>query len=152
MGACDENKLVELLSSNKNLYEILRSTDPRKIYVDLDCETDKLNEAKIILLSKFPNAKFAVSGSDGTYKGKNKYSRHIIITNYFFKSLSDMLKFKIWLKIDIFDTNVYSASQSFKCVNQSKANDGKFRKLLKMMIFLIILSNIFLMIVLMQIL
>jgi len=139
-GSCCPNGLLSLLDKNRGIYEVL--TDyPRKVYVDIDAETDTLlaedarpqhlQKKLDILLSIFPGAEFAVSGS----YTDTKISYHVILHNYIIHNETELLAMKAIIKhihdtIDTdFDWKVYTKNRNMKAINQSKP-DGRVQEII----------------------
>eukprot|EP00942_MAST-04A_sp_MAST-4A-sp1_P008706 g8706.t1 len=127
-GKVDRDDFIELLNTNKNLYEVLLRHRKRRLYFDLDniekYESLETVKSKIKELVGDPNVKIAVSGSVATKKGKEKHSYHIVCPDIVFKNLEEMetTGFAEWA-VDIGGDNVYKKNQAIKCVNQKKEKD-----------------------------
>ena len=129
--------LLELLGKNNGVYEVTTSY-PHKVYFDIDKNSSvKINEVEYMnkLLAKlniyYPNAEYAVSGSNhSTGKSTFKMSMHIIVHNYLISNASEFAELKHLAKYlkhnfdDGFDDLVYKSNQVMKAVNQSK-RDGR---------------------------
>lgn len=121
--------LVNLISKNCGVFEVITPSQKRKVYFDIDSEPAKSDLAKVkeIIKERFPDAQMAISGS----KTPKKDSYHIILTNYFFENQQAQRALMHWISTlpsDLgFDNKVYTTNRNFKCINQSKL-DGRVQK------------------------
>jgi len=120
--------LINLIEKNHGIFEVIPSTFKRKVYFDIDGEPGlNLQEVKDAILTKFPNARMAISGSITL----EKVSYHICLTNYFFKNQDAQKCLIHWLTTLPenlgFDTKVYTTNRLMKCANQSKI-DGRVQE------------------------
>ena len=90
------NQFLELIQTNKGLYEVITKF-PHKVYFDIDKKGEYTDDefqnykesVKEIISRYFPNANFAISGSNN-----NKASLHIILNNYVIQNEEDRLLVK----------------------------------------------------------
>lgn len=115
-GVATQPQIEKMIKKNTYLYEILSPTKPKKVYFDIDSSVDSLEDCKTILLNTFPNCNLQISG----YKSPEKYSFHIILSNYFTTDTTVLKKFCADNVVLGFDPLVYNNYNLFKCINQSK--------------------------------
>jgi len=132
------SQFLELIQTNKGLYEVITKF-PHKVYFDIDKKGEYNDEefqnykesVKEIILRYFPNANFAISGSND-----NKASLHIILNNYVIQNEEDRLLVKSVAKYinenidNAFDWKVYTKNRNMKIINQSKP-DGRVQEILE---------------------
>lgn len=111
--------LPTLIKENNFLFEILEPDIHKKVYFDIDRNTNGLDECKAKIIEFFPNANLQISG----YEKDSKSSYHIIVSNYIIKNVCQLSFIKDFVinNTDIgFDSAVYGKYNLFKCINQSK--------------------------------
>ena len=122
-NSIETNKMIE---EDNNLYEVLLDRK-RKVYFDIDVKNpedsflDHLEKCKTAIDKQFPNANFQISGSET----KEKYSYHIILSNYYADNLDGSYVLYAFSNIYNylgFDKSVYSKNRNMKCINQSKGS------------------------------
>jgi hypothetical protein len=127
-GIANLYQIVKMIKNNTYLYEILSPDDKKKVYFDIDATTDTLEQCKNVILEKFKNANLQISG----YKTPEKYSFHIVLSNYY---VYDPIYIKHFANEHShlgFDTAVYGKYNLFKCINQSKPKkDANIQKYLE---------------------
>jgi hypothetical protein len=139
-GCMTPDKFVNLLDKNNGLYEVITKF-PHKAYFDIDGKVDKLHteeEFKIWidttlshLTSFFPNAEYAISGSNTD----KKISLHIILQNYVIHNENERQYVKHLAKYihenldSNYDWKVYTKNRNMKCINQSK-DDGRIQSII----------------------
>jgi hypothetical protein len=138
-GVTTQDNFAKILLNNYGLYEVLCNY-PKKMYFDVDKknidENDSqeafLKQIKAHILTYFPNAEMAISGS----YTKAKWSFHIVLNNYIIKDLDELLMAKNLLIYmnkncnEAFDNAVYTKNRNMKCINQSKL-DGRIQAILE---------------------
>lgn len=139
-GIVKENEMEKFIEKDNNIYEILQENKKMKVYFDIDINPEKaknkdfekhLELCKNVISSQFPNCNFQISGN----KSDNKFSYHIILSNYYVKDLNS-LKFNVQPFCECytdygFDKSVYKSNQAMKCINQSKGYKREAKKLVK---------------------
>jgi len=131
----EPNKFIKFLSKNLGLYEII--TDyPHKMFFDIDKKGPStetfISDIKDIILTYFPNAEMAISGS----VTDEKTSYHIVLQNYVIHNSNEQSLIKsviIYINKNIcnsFDYVVYSKNRNMKCINQSK-QDGRVQEIIE---------------------
>lgn len=132
-GSTEPAKLLSLLESNHGLYEVI--TDfPHKVYFDVDDDKETPTPLDVIkqhILTYFPSAEFAISGS----VTEKKTSYHIILSNYLIRNIEDRITMKHIVKKlqetdSAFDWKVYTPNRNMKCINQSK-DDGRVQQIIE---------------------
>tara|TARA_R110000868_G_scaffold60915_4_gene185502 strand:- start:266 stop:3157 length:2892 start_codon:yes stop_codon:yes gene_type:complete len=139
-------KLLELIKSNKGIYEVITAY-PHKLYFDIDKTTFKksgakgefegvspsfLDDIKQVINKYFPNAELAISGSINP----EKVSYHIICNNYTIHNPEEREYVKQIVKHlcenvdEAFDWKVYTKNRNMKCINQSK-RDGRVQEIIE---------------------
>lgn len=126
-GSCSRDHLLTLLKKNNGIYEII--TDfPHKVYFDIDenpldlTQADFIQEAKQKILTHFPNAEMAISGS--------KDSLHIVLSNYTIANETERDMMKELCKELKMDWKVYTKNRLMKCIHQSKT-DGRVQEIIE---------------------
>lgn len=128
---CTENQVKEMINENHHIYEVLPKNGQRKVYFDIDCLKTKtklsfqefIEKCTCIIQSLFKDAVFQISGSES-----EKYSLHIIVSNYYSNNQKEMKVLKTFCEFfsDFgFDPSVYSINRNMKCINQSKGYKSK---------------------------
>ena len=129
-SSCAPNELVNLVDTNKGLYEVLHEF-PMKVYFDIDKKPfndehgEYLQDCLTTISSYFKDASFAVSGSIESINGEYKTSYHIVLNNYVLRNADDRETMKLLVKHlrdhhdDGFDPKVYSKKSEFQ-THQSK--------------------------------
>ena len=140
-----ENEILDLIQDNKAVHEIVFRY-PRRVYFDVDVKKGE----KFNLFELIQNIKVYISKDEINvygYKTEDSESYHITLSNTYFENDDDRLKFKeylIYLKTvypdcfgcagksdSIVDTKVYSVTQAFKCIYQSKPGSTKVHNIIK---------------------
>jgi len=125
------NHFLHLLEKNHGIYEIITSY-PHKVYFDIDEEKpvedfqSYINASKQTILTYFPDADFAISGSHT----ETKTSLHIILSNYLICNEHQRNCMKTLCKELGWDWKVYTNNRLMKCINQSKP-DGRVQSILE---------------------
>jgi hypothetical protein len=119
-----KEQLVRLIQKNRGIYEIFPAEGKRKVYFDVDKGEKALEEAKELILSKFPGANMHVSGRNALHgQPDSESSWHITLSNYYAMNLAAMAPVRElcreWKEYG-FDPVVYMKNQNYKCINQSK--------------------------------
>ncbi|KAI8904901.1 origin of replication binding protein-domain-containing protein [Powellomyces hirtus] len=120
------DKLVDIVTSDQGLYEIMTVEGKRKIYFDIDIRdgTVPMETLKATILDAFPNARMHISGRFTTPTGEPDMSLHVILSNYYALNMEAILEpLKRFCKLHKslgFDQSVYYRNKNFKCINQSK--------------------------------
>lgn len=134
-GHTEPPKLLKLLETNHGLYEVIIKF-PHKVYFDIDKSGSQdqsfLQQVKQIILTYFPNAEMAVSGSIK----ETKTSYHIVLQNYAIHNEQERDHMKHLAKYicenveEGFDWKVYTKNRNMKCINQSK-DDGRVQEIIE---------------------
>ena len=138
-----EAEIMNLIKENNCLHEII-FTYPRRVYFDVDIKKGE----EFNLFSFLHLIRVYVSSDDINvygYKTDDAESYHLTLSNTYFENDEERLKFKEYLiflksklpndfgicdKSDsILDTKVYSTTQAFKCIYQSKPNGPVHREI-----------------------
>ena len=126
-GMTTFEQVSKMIEKDNHIYEVLREYGKRKVYFDIDimkedakCSfTEHLEKCKDKILEQFPDARLQISGNES-----DKYSYHIILSNYYSDSLRNLrLNIYAFCKCytDLgFDTSVYTKNRNMKCINQTK--------------------------------
>jgi len=129
-------------TNNAHFYEIIPEHISPRFYMDIDGETDCLDEVLDIVCSGFQEEfgiavtkdDFGISTANGIsdFGGKKnimKYSAHIVCYKHeiVFKSKKDILYFLTKYHHPAVDTAVYSKNQSFKTIYQSKYGSDRIQ-------------------------
>ncbi|KAJ3009199.1 hypothetical protein HKX48_008100 [Thoreauomyces humboldtii] len=139
----ENDKLPELLETDKQLYEILpgdNESRPMKICFDIDLtgsrEDDPLQKVKTEIQNLLPGVEMNISGSRKYIdKRKIKFSYHLIAGNYHVNTIEEFVPIKAFCcaeqnKAMGFDPLIYRKNGLLKFVNQSKG-DGRVQKILE---------------------
>lgn len=127
-------KFIDIIDKNYGFYEVITSY-PHKVYFDIDKNdvpsSTFLVDIKKHILSYFPDAKMAISGSTTDIKT----SYHIVLENYIIHNLEERIYVKNIVKYlntveDSFDWKVYTNNRNMKCINQSK-DDGRIQTIIE---------------------
>ncbi|KAJ3244143.1 hypothetical protein HK104_008067, partial [Borealophlyctis nickersoniae] len=119
----NDHQICEVLTDGKGFYRVFFDVEKegKNVSDPLKSVTEKIS----LLL---PNADLNISGSHKTYDdGREKYSYHIIVSNYHPECLDDFAPLKAFCiaNKDLgFDECVYRQEGLLKCINQSKG-DGR---------------------------
>lgn len=134
-GHTEPSKVLKLLETNHGLYEVITKF-PHKVYFDIDkageMEQSYLQQVKQVILTYFPNAEMAVSGSIKA----TKTSYHIVLQNYTIHNENERNHIKHLVKYicentdEGFDWKVYTKNRNMKCINQSK-DDGRVQEIIE---------------------
>ena len=125
-GNTSPKNLLKMIEKNKGLYEVIHSF-PHKVYFDIDKkgkDENHLNKVKSLILSHFPNADMAISGSITD----EKTSYHIALQNYIIhnederQTIKHIAKYISEKEDESFDWKVYTQNRNMKLINQSKPN------------------------------
>ena len=133
-GNIQPNQLLKLLENNHGLYEVITSF-PHKVYFDIDKKEKQdhtfLDSIKAHILTLFPNADMAISGSIK----ETKTSYHIVLQNYTIHNEEERETMKHIVRYmsehfdESFDWKVYTKNRNMKCINQSK-DDGRVQEII----------------------
>jgi hypothetical protein len=139
-GCIKPEQFVNMLQSNYGLYEVITKF-PHKVYFDIDCKVDRLcteeefqnviDNTLVHLEPFFPNAQFAISGSNT----ETKISLHIVLQNYVIHNEDERQYMKHLVKYIYenwdkwYDWKVYTKNRNMKCINQSK-DDGRVQQII----------------------
>ena len=127
-------KFIDIIDKNYGFYEVITSY-PHKVYFDIDKNavpsSTFLVDIKKHILSYFPDAKMAISGSVTDIKT----SYHIVLENYIIHNPEERIYVKNIVKYlntveDSFDWKVYTNNRNMKCINQSK-DDGRIQTIIE---------------------
>lgn len=136
-SAIEPKQALKLLTKDYQLYEVLTTDRPRKVYFDIDY-LGKADDTFLPLILNgiqevlpYSDADIAISGSVNDVKT----SYHIVLNNYIIKTDTDrnVLKGVVsYLNLHVqtaFDTRVYDNNRRMKCINQSKG-DGRIQQMI----------------------
>ena len=127
-------QLIKLTAKDHGIYEVI-SSFPHKVFFDIDrldmndVSLDYLKQMLATIQKYFPDADFAVSGSVGKVKDKDKSSYHVVINNYVISNKDEFVYLRTLVQylhqnLDIgFDQAVYTTNRCMKCINQSKGDE-----------------------------
>lgn len=137
----NECELLEMIKTNKGVYEVITKF-PHKLFFDIDGKVERqhtkeefdnwIDNTLGIIINHFPNAEFAISGSNT----ETKMSLHIVCNNYLIRNEDERQKVKTLVKYirdneDLtFDFTVYSKNRNMKAINQSK-DDGRVQEIIR---------------------
>lgn len=140
-GHTTPERFVDMLQSNHGLYEVITKF-PHKVYFDIDGKVDELcteeefqnviDNTLVHLEPFFPNAQFAISGSNT----ETKISLHIVLQNYVIHNEDERQQVKHIAKYiyenwaQWYDWKVYTKNRNMKCINQSK-DDGRVQQIIR---------------------
>ena len=128
-GSMTPANYLNTISKKHNLFEII-TTYPHKVYFDIDGKQSDdfpkyIQEVKNKIISYFPNAEMALSGSND-----GKASIHVVLQNYMMFNDFQRSQVKQIATQCEFDCAVYTKNRLMKCVNQSKT-DGRIQSTLE---------------------
>lgn len=157
-GGLKKKNITDYLKKNNNIYEIILTDEKRKVYFDIDCYFNNIEELFLydcigLVKEYFPNPELAISGSISQIIKKNKecykHSFHFVLNNYYFeneKKQSKIMKqicnffntklLEIYKLNEIYDDNggfdlaPYMKDNNMKQVNQSKINDDRIQNII----------------------
>ena len=140
-----ESEILDLIKKNNAVHEIVFKY-PRRVYFDVDVK----NGEAFNIFELLQNIKVYISKDEVNvygYKTEESQSYHITLSNTYFENDDERLKFKEYIgylknimpgvfgksgKSDsIVDTKVYSITQAFKCIYQSKPGSTKVHNIIK---------------------
>jgi hypothetical protein len=136
-GYTNTTNFLKLLEKNNGLYEVITKF-PHKVYFDIDEDEKQENvceyieKVKHIILTYFPNAEMAISGSNT----ETKSSLHIILNNYTIHNEAERIYMRQLVKyislnvLASFDWKVYTKNRNMKCINQGKL-DGRLQEIIE---------------------
>jgi hypothetical protein len=137
---CKWSQYVKIIKENRYIYEIIPADRARRCYFDLDGGNINClkNAIKIIKELFGDDVPMSISGKgEGMYKGKKKWSYHIVLPTIIFKNKDEMKYLKLCigaLKNDDngLDNLVYGSNQAIKAINQSKdRKDKRIQKIIQ---------------------
>lgn len=140
-GCIKPDYFLKILETNYGLYEVITKF-PHKVYFDIDGKVDRLHTPEEFrnwidntlghLEPFFPNAEFAISGSNT----ETKISLHIVLQNYVIHNEDERQHVKhiakyIHENADLnYDWKVYTKNRNMKAINQSK-DDGRVQEIIE---------------------
>jgi phage/plasmid-associated DNA primase len=130
-GHTTQANFLKKLEQNHGLYEVIH-TFPHKVFFDVDenvmvpCFQSFIDNVKQKIENNFPNADFAISGSNT----EKKTSLHVVLNNYLIENEEQRKMMKTICKGLGFDSSVYTKNRFMKCINQSKP-DGRIQAILE---------------------